>query len=328
MRYIYSDSTDPCWNLALEQYVFDRLDPAFAYFMLWQNKNAIIVGKNQNTAAEINAAYVRANGIQVVRRLSGGGAVYHDLGNLNFTFIADSKSSGFDFSTFCGPVIQALGRLGVRAELSGRNDMTIGGKKFSGNSMYKKHGRVMHHGTIMYDSDLQVLANALQVPKDKIESKGIQSVSSRVTNIKPHMPEDLPVQSFITALRDLMFAAYKMEPYTLTEEDRACIQQLRDERYSRWEWNFGASPKYSIQKERRFPGCGKIEVGMEVRQGIITGLQFHGDFFGNGDLGELVEVLQGKRLQETDITAAIQKLDIKEYFHNLHQEDFIGLMLE
>ena len=150
MYYLESGSHDPGFNLALEQYVFDRLDRAHAYCMLWQNDNAIIVGKNQNTVGEINAAYVKEHGIRVVRRLSGGGAVYHDLGNINFTFIVDSgATAAFDFSTFCRPIVKALEHFGVHAEINGRNDMTIDGKKFSGNSQYGKQGRTMHHGTIL-----------------------------------------------------------------------------------------------------------------------------------------------------------------------------------
>lgn len=327
MRYIYSHSTDPYWNLALEQHVFDRLDRAYDYFMLWQNSNAIIVGKYQNTAAEINPDYVRENGIAVVRRLSGGGAVYHDLGNLNFTFIADSQEAGFDFSTFCAPVMRALATLGVRAELSGRNDMTIDGKKFSGNSMYVKNGRVMHHGTIMYDSDLRVLSSALNVPKDKIESKGVQSVRGRVTNIKPYMKEDIPIDRFIHALRGFMFQEYAMEEYRLTEDDYTSVRKLRDEVYSTWEWNFGASPQYSVHKKRRVEGCGKIEIFMEVKQGVIQDIRFYGDFFGNGDHSDFNALLKGRQLSEKDLRSALYGIPVGDYFRNLSCDDLISILL-
>ena len=194
MYYLESGSHDPGFNLALEQYVFDRMDRAHAYCMLWQNDNAIIVGKNQNTVGEINAAYVKEHGIRVVRRLSGGGAVYHDLGNINFTFIVDSgATAAFDFSTFCRPIVKALEHFGVHAEINGRNDMTIDGKKFSGNSQYGKQGRTMHHGTILYDSDLEVVEKALTVSRDKLEGKGIQSVRSRALIL----PETSPPRRFL-----------------------------------------------------------------------------------------------------------------------------------
>ena len=192
MKLSYLDlmTTDPSYNLAMEQYVFDCLPRDRMYFMLWQNDNAIIVGKYQNTIAEINEEAVRERGIRVVRRLSGGGAVYHDMGNLNFTFITDvGESNALDLKLFCEPVVRTLATLGVKAEVNGRNDITIDGKKFSGNSQYLRQGRVMHHGTIMFDSDLSVVGEALRVDPTKIQTKGIRSVRSRVTNVAEHLPE-------------------------------------------------------------------------------------------------------------------------------------------
>ena len=215
MRAIQSPSTDPRFNLALEQYIFDQMPRNRSYLMLWRNDQTIVVGKHQDTFAEINADYVRANQIQVVRRLSGGGAVYHDLGNVNFTFIADHTGSDFDFSTFCRPVVKALHSIGVPAEINGRNDMTLDGKKFSGNSQYMKHGRVMHHGTLMFHSDLEVVSQALAVSKDKIESKGLKSVRSRVTNIKPYVQEDITTADFFRILREFMFEAVSYTHLTL-----------------------------------------------------------------------------------------------------------------
>ena len=185
MRYLESGSTDPYYNLALEQVVFDGPGQDTACCMLWQNDNTIVVGKHQNTLQEVNMAYVREHNVRVARRLSGGGAVYHDLGNVNFTFISTHEGGGMDFSTFCRPLAAALAELGVQAELCGRNYMTIDWKKFSGNSQYVKRGRVMHHGTILYDSDLSVVGQALRVPEDKFTSKGLSSVRSRGTNVRP-----------------------------------------------------------------------------------------------------------------------------------------------
>lgn len=329
MHYIESDSTDPRFNLALEQYVFDFLPREHEYFMLWRNDNAIIVGKHQNTAGEINAAYVKEKDIRVVRRLSGGGAVYHDLGNVNFTFIVTSKNLGeFDFASFCRPVARALAELGVTAEINGRNDMTIDGKKFSGNAQYRKRNRVMHHGTILYDSNLSVVGEALVVPKDKIESKGLKSVQSRVTNVKEHMRGDAPVEDFVAALRDAMFREYGLVPYTLSPEDRAAIIKLQHDVYNTWNWNYGASPPYSIRKERRVEGCGKVEVFMDVKQGILNEIAFHGDYFGNGDPAQLAALLTGRRLEKSDLEAALMGTDISEYFHNLDKETFIALLMQ
>ena len=217
MEYINSPRTDPCWNLALEQYVFDSLDRSKSYFMLWQNHNTIVVGKNQNTVAEINSDFVRAHDITVVRRLSGGGAVYHDLGNLNFTFITDAdKMDGIDLHMFCVPIVETLRSFGVQAEISGRNDITVDGKKFSGNSQYVREGRVMHHGTIMFDSDLTTVTQALQVDRDKIQSKGIKSVASRVTNLRPYMPEGTTLAQFRQRLLEYLSVAEPLHTLTLT----------------------------------------------------------------------------------------------------------------
>lgn len=329
MYYIESDSTDPRYNLALEQYAFDALSTDRNVFMLWRNDNAIIVGKHQNTVGEINPAYVKENGILVVRRLSGGGAVYHDLGNVNFTFIVSAGNlAAFDFASFCRPVIRALASLGVQAEINGRNDMTIDGKKFSGNAQYCKRGRVMHHGTILYDSDLSVVGAALNVPRDKIESKGLKSVQSRVTNIKAYMAEDIPVEAFMRALRDAMFRENGMVEYTLAPEDIASVKKLQTEVYDTWDWNYGASPAYSIRKERRIEGCGKIEVHLNVEKGVVTDAAFHGDYFGNADAADIAAILKGRRLEAGVLAEAFSGVNIGEYFHNLDMGNFIAILTE
>jgi lipoate-protein ligase A len=328
MYYIESPSTNPHFNLALEQYVFDRLDPGHEYFMLWQNDNAIIVGKHQNTIGEINPAYVKEHNISVVRRLSGGGAVYHDLGNINFTFIADNTAgSNFDFATFCSPVIKALESFGVPAQLNGRNDMTIDGKKFSGNSQYMKHGRVMHHGTIMYDSNLEVVTQALNVPKDKIESKGLKSVRSRVTNVKPYVQGDITTREFWDRLRDFMFQEYQLQPYELTQEDLEQVRQLQNQVYDQWSWNFGASPAYQMCKQRRVEGCGKLEIHMDVKDGVLQALAFFGDYFGNGDSTQLAQRLIGGTLEEGDVRARLADVDIGSYFNNMDLDTFCSILL-
>lgn len=329
MFYLESDSTNPYFNLALEQFVFDRLDRQHEYFMLWRNDNAVIVGKHQNTAGEINAEYVREKGIRVVRRLSGGGAVYHDLGNVNFTFIvsADDRKP-FDFGTFCRPVIRALAELGVNAEVNGRNDMTIDGRKFSGNAQYHKRHRVMHHGTILYDSDLSVLGKALVVPRDKIESKGLKSVQSRVANVRDSMAGDIGVERFMAELRAAMFREYAMRPYTLTAADLEEVRRLQREVYETWVWNYGESPAYSIRKDRRVEGCGKIEVHMDVVKGAIARIAFFGDYFGNADGAELCRLLQGVRLEREALRAALAGVAVDDYFHNLSLEALLDILTE
>jgi len=245
---------------------------------------------------------------------------------VNFTFIADSHAAGFDFSTFCGPVLRALASFGVKAELSGRNDMCIGGRKFSGNSMYIKDNRMMHHGTILYDSDLTVLSRALKAPKDKIESNGVASVRERVTNIRPHMPGDVPVEDFIGVLRDFMLSEYKMEAYSLTDEDISGVGKL-SEKYRSWAWNYGESPGYSTHRTRRFDGCGKVEVFMKISRGIVDDICFYGDFFGSGDHGDIIRRLKGCRLAEEDLRAAMDGIVLDDYFRGLRLDDFISLII-
>jgi lipoate-protein ligase A len=329
MQYLESESTNPHFNLALEQFVFDQLDRGHDYFMLWRNDNAVIVGKHQNTMGEINPEYVRENHIRVVRRLSGGGAVYHDLGNVNFTFIVSADNNRpFDFGTFCCPVVRALAELGVKAEINGRNDMTIEGKKFSGNAQYRKRNRVMHHGTILYDSDLSVLGRALVVQRDKIESKGVKSVQSRVTNVKDYMSEDFGVERFMGELRKMMFKEYAMKPYSLTDVDLEAVRRLQHDVYDTWEWNYGESPAYSIRKERRIEGCGKLEVHMEVTKGAIERIVIFGDYFSDADTGELCRMLQGVRPERASLREFLAAVPIGSYFHNLTPEAFLDILVE
>ena len=330
MLYIESPSFDPHFNLALEQYVFDKLSKDNEYFMLWQNDNAIIIGKHQNTIAEINQEFVKKNNISVVRRLSGGGAVYHDLGNLNFTFIVNDGNdiSNFDFGKFCIPIVKALKKLGVNAEINGRNDITIDGKKFSGNSQYAKKGRIMHHGTIMYNSDLSIVASSLNVSKDKIESKGVKSVKSRITNVKDYMKEDIPLSEFKRLLLEFMFEEGSISKYKLTDIDIEEINKIKSEIYDKWEWNYGESPKYNILKERRFDGCGKVELYLEVESGIIKEMKVHGDYFGNGDINILIKKLIGCKIESTSLRNALKDVDINDFFNNLNIDNFISLIIE
>ncbi|MDR2161943.1 MAG: lipoate--protein ligase [Desulfovibrio sp.] len=329
MLYLENDSVDPHYNLALEQYVFDILALGHSFFMLWRNRNAIIVGKHQNTVAEINADFVKKNNIHVVRRLSGGGAVYHDLGNVNFTFITQAGVPGaFDFASFCRPVLRALAELGVEADINGRNDMTIDGRKFSGNAQYYRGGRVLHHGTILYDSNLSIVGEALVIPKDKIESKGLTSIRSRVTNVKAYMLEKIPVERFMAILQDSMLREFRMEKYSLTPKDIAAVQKLRKEVYDTWEWNYGASPVYSITRERRVDDVGKISVYMNIKQGVIGDIAFFGDYFGNADAAPLALALTGCRRERGALSRALENINVGSYFHNLDQETFLDILAQ
>lgn len=328
MMYLRSPSTDPAFNLALEQYVFDHMDRSKEYFMLWQNDNAVIVGKNQNTFCEVNPKVVEEKGVQVVRRLSGGGAVYHDMGNLNFTFVMDAKdTSDLDIKLFCQPVAVLLQKLGVDAVVNGRNDITIEGKKFSGNSQYLRGGRIMHHGTIMFDSNLDLVAEVLNVAGDKFQSKAAQSVKSRVTNVSQFLQKGVRLQEFEERLVSFIFGENHFEIYTWTEADLAAVEKIKEDRYTQWAWNYGYSPEFTVVKERRVEGCGKIEAHMNTKEGKIIEVRFYGDFFGVSDTEELAGTLAGVAVEREALQLALKNYDIEQYFHNLTREKFIDILL-
>ena len=324
MRYLESPSRDPYFNLALEEYVFERMDKSKSYFLLWQNDNTIVVGKYQNTAEEIDQAYVDAHGIRVARRLSGGGAVYHDKGNLNFTFIVDrADAPGLNFKIFVEPVIQALARFGVHAAFTGRNDLTIDGMKFSGNAQYARRGRLLHHGCIMLDSNLTSVADALRVKEAKFDSKAVKSVRSRVTTINAHAPAPISMEDFKGALKECAMASGELEPCTLTEEDLAAVRKLRDEKYATWAWNYGCSPAYDMRREMKFP-AGLVTAHLSAEGGKIKAVRFYGDFFG-GELGELEGAMVGLPL-DGHLTEALEALRVGDYMSGITAEELSRLL--
>ena len=330
MKYIKNSSNDPRYNLAFEEYCFKHLSREEDYVILWINGPAIIVGKNQNTIEEVNSDYVEENNIKVVRRITGGGAVYHDLGNLNFSIITSATGSErIDFKKYNIPIVKSLEKLGLNCELSGRNDMTLDGKKFSGiaQSVWKR--RVLNHGTLLFDTKLDVLSSALNVKQDKIESKGIKSVKSRVTNIKEYLTDDVDIFEFRDLLLNHIFAMEGLTPveYKLTEEELADIQKLFDEKYSTWEWNYGESPKSKYKNYKRYD-FGSIEIRFDLLNGLIKDSKIYGDFFGTEDVALLQEKLNGVKYEKTEVAQAIEDEPIEKYFGNISKEDFIELMFQ
>ncbi|MFE7152830.1 lipoate--protein ligase, partial [Heyndrickxia sporothermodurans] len=275
----------------------------------------------------INTEYVDKNNIIVVRRLSGGGAVYHDLGNLNFSFITKDDGESFhNFLKFTEPVIEALQKLGVNAELSGRNDIQVGGRKISGNAQFSTKGRMFSHGTLMLDSEIENVVSALKVKKDKIESKGIKSIRSRVANISEFLEEKLTMEEFRQLiLKHIFGGSENIQEYKLTDDDWAKIHKISEERYQNWEWNYGKSPKFNLQHTHRFP-VGGIDVRLEVNKGIIENCKIYGDFFGVGNVSDIEEKLTGIRYERSEIEKALTDIDVKHYFGNITKEELIDLI--
>ena len=325
MLYIYNKNTNPYFNLAAEEYVLKEFQEEC--FMLWRNEPSIIVGKNQNTLAEINLDYVRQHKIPVVRRLSGGGAVFHDLGNLNFTFIVNEDVSSFsDFRRFTQPIIDVLRKLSINAEFSGRNDITIDGKKISGNAQYYYKNRILHHGTLLFSSSITDLSAALKVRPVKFEDKGVKSVSKRVTNISEHLKEPITIEQFIDLIMNHIREQTRgSEMYEFTQEDIEKIEKLVREKYSTWEWNFGTSPDYKFKNEKKFAG-GTVEVNLNVEKGIIKDIKIYGDFFGKYDVSEVENLLKGVKHSEEEIRKVLSNIDMNDYFANITVDNLIEVM--
>lgn len=295
--------------------------------MLWQNDNTIVVGKNQNTLAEINSDYVKQMGIRVVRRITGGGAVYHDMGNVNYTYI--SKHDGeweCDFSRFAKPVIAALAKIGITAEVSGRNDITVNGKKISGNAQTVVNGRILHHGTLLLDTNVDVLSKALVPDREKIQSKGIKSVSSRVTNISEVLGRPISPNEIFKLIRSEINEIYNASDYSLDENEIERAHRLADEKYRTWEWNYGYSPKYSFSKKKRFPG-GSVNAFLAVEDGKIISAKIYGDFFSISDISDIENALCGIFHREDEIRCVIEKFKVSDYFGAVSPEELLEVLI-
>lgn len=320
---------NPQINLAIEEYILKNLDINESYLLFYVNEPSIIIGRNQNTIEEINTEYVEANNIKVVRRMSGGGAVYHDLGNLNYSFITKDEGNSIqgNFKKFTKPVIDALRKLGANADLMGRNDIEIDGRKVSGTAQYATGGRMYTHGTLMLNSDLDNVSKALKPKKEKIESKGVKSVRARVGNISEFITQQMTVEEFKQFILKSIFEAEgsEIKEYVLTEEDWKNIEELSKTKYQTWEWNYGKSPKSNIENSKRFP-IGTIDVRLDVAQGVVENVKIFGDFFGWGDVAEIENKLIGVRYEKTELEEALKDVDIKHYFGNIEKEDFVNLI--
>ncbi len=308
-------------NLAIEEYLFKNTKDD--YFMLWQNDPTVVIGSNQNLFAEINTEYTEKNNILISRRITGGGAVYHDHGNLNYSFISNSDSSNINFESFCRPIIDALFALGINAELSGRNDLTVDGKKISGNAQAHFNNRVLHHGTLLFNSNLEVLSQALKVDEEKIKSKAIKSTRSRVANIKPLLPIDIDIQGFANFIRK-----HIIETFSATETDVELNDHIRflAKRNSSDEWLTQKSrfvSLYDFYIKQRYD-FGTVIISMKMNNDFVEDIKIEGDFFGKRSISELE--LQLKKLSISELIKKIENVNINEYIFGMSESEFISLI--
>lgn len=319
--FISGINTEPYFNMAIEEYLLKQKDGYYIY--LWQNDSSVIVGINQNTLNEVNLNYTQQNNIKVVRRLTGGGAVYHDKNNVNYTIIAPYNQNENNYIKFTKPVIEYLNLLGVKAEFSGRNDIVVEGKKISGNAQTIYKNRIMHHGTLLFNSDMNILGSALKENKLKIQSKGIKSNRARVTNISNHLSKPMTTLEFLQGLSE--YLRKDLCEYFFDREDIEKINKLVKEKYSKYEWNFGSSPKGNITFEHKF-NFGIFSMNFSVEKGKMQGVRVYGDFFSKKDVSEFSAKLENKDFTKDSLNKVFEKID--DYIVNANGEEIVQKIFE
>ena len=325
MRYLKNPSTNPYYNMAFDEYCLESLPIDEPVFFLWQNKPAVIVGYNQEVNTEVNLDYLKEKGIDLVRRVTGGGAVYHDLENLNYTIVGRSEDLERDYPEYAALMMKALQALGVPATLSGRNDILVDGKKVSGFAKRVCKNRLMVHGTLMYNVDVDVLTHVLNPSTTKLQSKGIASVRSRVTNLCNYLPELSDIQAFKNRLEEILANNYSDAEYKLSETDLAHIQQLTDEKFATWEWNYGRSPKATLVHSARL-ACGTVEIHLTLAENRIASCRFGGDFLGNLPASDVEKALTGIPYEINEIRKCLSKLEISRYFDRVSADNLLEMM--
>lgn len=325
MRYMETGSTDPGFNLAFEEYVLTHYTQG-NILILWQNDNAVIIGRNQNTAEEIDQAYVDAHGIRVVRRNTGGGAVYHDLGNLNYSFITDApEPENLSKMPFTQPVVQALTELGLDAGVSGRNDILVSGRKVSGTAQQISKGRILHHGTLLFDSNADVISSVLTPDPGKFQSKSVKSVRSRIGNIRQFLQTDMDMAGFWAYLKSAL-GQTGMTTGALSSEELAAVEKIKTEKYDTWEWNYGRSPTCDLQVKNRFSG-GTLEVHLCVKDGRISTIRFYGDFLAVLPVSLLEEAVTGCPYRADALQAALASTPVSQCLGGITAEECIRTIL-
>lgn len=322
-------TTDARFNLALEEHVLRNVTADDDLLLFYVNGPAIIIGSNQNTVEEINPEVVEARGLQVVRRISGGGAVYHDLGNLNFSFMTRDVHGNFNrYARFNGPVLDVLHDLGIPAELSGRNDIVANGRKISGNAQYATTNRMLSHGTLLVDSNLDDVTAALRPRPGKVESKGMKSIRSRVANINEFLPEPIAVADLRARILKRIFGTNEPAAIPTVQLGRAeqeAIAQLVEQKYGAWEWNYGRNPPGNLCRSQRFP-AGEVDFRIDLQQGRIADIRIFGDFIGQRAVAEIEDRLRGIRYEDASLRKALQDINLRDYFGEIPSEDVLAVL--
>ena len=325
MKFLSNDSTDPHFNMAFDEFCLEQLKADEPVFYLWQNRPSVIIGLNQSAYAEVNLPYLRENGIVLARRVTGGGAVYHDLQNLNYTITGRIRDLETDCPAYVETMARALRKLGVPAELSGRNDILVEGRKCSGYAKRISKDRLMIHGTLMYDVDIDTLTHVLDTPGSKLSAAGVSSVRSRVANLKAYLPQFESIKAFQAALQAIL--AGNDGEIILSETQIAQIEADADKKYRTWEWIYGHSPVAAFQVRRKF-ACGNVEAAFSLKAGCIDGLRFSGDFLGNLPPDRIADALQGCRYTREAIADTLSKEPVENCFDRLSVAELTDLLLD
>ncbi|NLB32195.1 MAG: lipoate--protein ligase [Tissierellia bacterium] len=325
MIYIDTNSTNPFYNFALEYYLIHEKElPDNEIFLFWRTEPTVMIGRYQNTLEEINEKFVKENNIHVVRRITGGGTIYTDFGGWQFSLITKGKAQQINFNKYIKPIIDALNQMGVAGEFNSRNDLVIENRKFSGNAQCMRNGYTLHHGSLLFKTDLEQMVKCLTVDDYKIISKGIKSVKERVTNISDYLSESIDTMMFKDIMVKSIMNKSKNE-YKLTDEDMAKISKIAKEKFESWQWNYGKSPKFNITKTGRFKG-GKVEFRLDVNKGKIESCNLYGDFFGNVDIEEFCNSLIGVEYMKESIEEVLQNQNIDQIFYNISLEELVSVI--
>ena len=325
MRFLQNGSTDPQFNMAFDEYALERLALDEPVFCLWRNAPSVIIGLNQSPYAEVNLPYLRKKGIILARRVTGGGAVYHDLQNLNYTIVGRSRDLDADYPGYLNMMLEALRKLGVPAELTGRNDILVGGRKCSGYAKRVWKDRLMVHGTLMFDVDIKELTRALAVPGSKLSASGIASVRSKVANLKDWLPGCRDILSLKDALQEIL--AGGDGELELGPDDISAIEDMAESRFRSWDWIYGKSPAAQFSATRKYP-CGTVEASWSVVHGLLENVRFGGDFLGNLPAEELATRLEGLRFERQAIDDALCAARVSEYFDGMDSGSLTDLFFD